>query len=77
MTETIYIRLLDEGTDVWRPTLGRKLRSDVYEVLPTAQYDPTDERWEFPPGAVVRCEFQSRSMASGRNEKVRVAVSPV
>jgi len=54
-TATIYVRLLDEGTDVWRPTLGRKLGPMKYEVLPTPNYDSDDEKWEFLPGSIVLC----------------------
>jgi hypothetical protein len=61
-TETIYIRLLDEGTDVWRPTLGRRVGPMTYEVLPTPNYDPGDEKWEFVPGRVVRCGWQEKSV---------------
>jgi len=28
----------------------------VFEVLPTPDYDPEDERWEFVPGTIVECE---------------------
>ncbi|MHB1457635.1 MAG: hypothetical protein ACYC0V_12045 [Armatimonadota bacterium] len=54
--ETIYIQLLDEGTPTWRPTTGEKKREGVYRVLPTDNYDPEDETWEFLPGTIVRCE---------------------
>jgi len=60
-TLTIYIRLLDEGTDVWRPTQGRPVDRDRYEVLPTADYDPEEEVWEFPPGSLVICHEHDRS----------------
>jgi hypothetical protein len=54
MTRTIHVRLLNEGTDVCRPTEGREIGDGVYEILPTADYDPSDEEWEFPPGSCVR-----------------------
>ena len=54
MTTTIHVRLLNEGTDVSRPTEGRAMGDGVYEILPTADYDPLDEEWEFPPGSRVR-----------------------
>lgn len=57
----IYIRLLDEGTDVFRPTEVLDLGEGLFRVLPTADYDPEDEKWEFPPGSIVRAEkFQDR-----------------
>jgi hypothetical protein len=54
-TKTIYIPLLDEGTDVTRPTQAIPLRDDLFRVLPTPDYDPEDEHWKFPPGSIVRC----------------------
>jgi hypothetical protein len=52
----IYVRLLDEGTEVSRPTVARELGAGLYEILPTEQYDPEDEKWEFPPGSVVKAK---------------------
>jgi hypothetical protein len=57
----IYVPLLNEGTSVVRPTQGVKLGDHVYRVLPTRDYDPDDEEWEFPPGSVVECAREVRS----------------
>jgi hypothetical protein len=51
---TIYIRLLDEGTEVFRPTQAEILERQVFMVLSTSDYDPENEHWEFPPGSFVR-----------------------
>jgi hypothetical protein len=56
----IFIPLLNEGTDVLRPTQGLVLGSDAIQVLPTPDYDPTVEEWEFPPGTKVRCVKEVR-----------------
>jgi hypothetical protein len=53
---TIYVRLLDEGTDVSRPTEALDLGDGLLKLLPTPDYDSKDETWEFLPGSVVRCE---------------------
>jgi hypothetical protein len=71
----IYIQLLDEGVDVWRPTEGEMVAEMVFKVLPTENYDPEDEHWEFPPGTIVRCEKQIK-WDRGANE-VLVAVEKV
>jgi hypothetical protein len=65
---TIYVPLLEEGTPVVRPTQGVPLGNDVYRVLATPNYSPEDEKWEFPPGSIVRCKFEVRS-----NEEILVA----
>jgi hypothetical protein len=54
-TNVIYIPLLDEGTEVVRPTLGVPVGGNLYRVLATPTYNPDDEHWKFPPGSIVRC----------------------
>jgi hypothetical protein len=59
-TIPIYVPLLNEGTDVLRPTNGFVLGPDLVRVQPTADYDPELEEWEFPPGSEVRCVSEVR-----------------
>ena len=55
-TETVvYVRLLDEGTDVWRPVSASSLPDGVFQLAKPADYDPEMENWEFPPQAKVTC----------------------
>ena len=58
-TVTVYVQLLEEGTDTIRPTQAIPLGGDLYKLLPTMNYDPEDEIWEFVPGSVVRCKRSS------------------
>jgi hypothetical protein len=51
---TIYVSLLDEGIDVWRPVLAEHVRENVYRIADQRQ--PDDEVWEFLPGALVLCK---------------------
>lgn len=53
MSEVIYVRLLEEETEYWRPVHADHVRDDVYEI--TVDQEPKGERWAFPPRAVVRC----------------------
>jgi hypothetical protein len=57
--DTIYVALLDEGIDVWRPVEARRLSPDTYLIV-DQDYDPRSETWEFEPGTVVRCRTESR-----------------
>ncbi len=57
--DTIYVALLDEGIDVWRPVEAKKLSPDRYLIV-DQDYDPGIERWEFEPGTVVTCRKQRR-----------------
>lgn len=57
---TIYVYLLDEGVDVWRPVSAEHLREDVYRIVGEAP-DPEDEKWAFLPGQLVRCRMQQLS----------------
>jgi hypothetical protein len=59
-TVEVYVPLLNEGTTVLRPTTGLVLEADVVEILPTNDYDPAVEDWEFPPGSKVRCVTETR-----------------
>jgi hypothetical protein len=49
----IFVRLLEESVDVWRPVSAHLLPGEVYEIQgPT----PAGEIWEFSPGMRVRCD---------------------
>ncbi len=52
----IYVQLLEEGTPTIRGTNAISLGNGMYKILPTPDYDPEDEIWEFLPGTTVRCE---------------------
>lgn len=60
----IYVRLLEEGTDVFRPTYALDLGNGLFRLEATRDYDPEKETWEFTPGSNVRGEF--RQSESGR-----------
>jgi hypothetical protein len=51
-TQTIYVELLDEGVDVWRPVEARVEADGAFRLPDQAS---RDEAWRFPPGSVVRC----------------------
>jgi len=70
MSDTIYVKLLGEGTDVFRPVPAEKVADSVYLIDPSARYNVADEEWEFPPGSRVRVE--ERKLSGGRQ---RVAVA--
>jgi hypothetical protein len=52
---TVYVYLMGEGTDVWRPVNAEQVGASQYRLDPTAVV-PDDEAWEFPPGTLVECE---------------------
>jgi len=72
-TRRVYVRLLGEGTDAWRPAVGMFTYDDesICELCDEG-YDEELEQWEFPPGSKVRCEMQLRG-----GERYWVAVSAV
>ena len=59
-TTTVYVSLLDEGVDVWRPVTAEHIRDDVYRIAGEPP-DPEDENWEFLPGQLVRCRQHTLS----------------
>jgi len=68
-TRTIYVHLLNEGTEVLRPVKAREISELVYQLLRPDDYDAGHEEWEFLPGSTVRCVAQVRE-----DEPVLVAV---
>lgn len=57
---TIYVSLLEEGTDVWRPVQALPVGGDKFVLIRPCDYDERDETWEFLPGAIVRVETRLR-----------------
>ena len=52
MGTVIYMPLLGEGTDCWRPVQAVQVTQDIFEVV---DHIPEDEAWAFAPGSRVRC----------------------
>lgn len=72
MTEDrIYVKLLDEGVDVWRPVQARSIGSGVFLVDQRAPED-TDEVWEYGYGDHVIVE---RRILDGRSVLVAIGRS--
>ncbi len=69
-TKTIFVKLLNEGTDVWRPVNAEEIGELTYRIIDDGSYDPDDEEWEFPPGSEVICQMQKKSRGN-----ILVAVS--
>ncbi len=55
MTE-IFVSLLDEAVDVWRPVQAEHLYDNVYKIT-DQPYDREVETWQFEPGDEVVCEL--------------------
>ena len=56
----IYVALLDEGVEVWRPVEAVQEGEDQYRIL-SGNDDPETERWEFHQGELVRCRMKTFS----------------
>jgi hypothetical protein len=59
-SETIFVRVLEEDVDCWRPVQAVNEGADRYRIV-GANPDPTDERWEFSAGEIVICERRGLS----------------
>jgi len=70
----IYMCLLDEGTDVWRPVQALDLGNDLFRIV-SENPDPEDEHWQFSTGDMVRCK--SRFLADSKVHMCLVAVERV
>jgi hypothetical protein len=51
---TIYVKLLDEGVECWRPVQALEKPPGCFKIVGPV---PEDERWEFEPGQLVRCRL--------------------
>lgn len=51
---TIFVALLDEGVDVWRPVQARPLDHGHFRII-GVDADTSDETLQFPVGAIVKC----------------------
>jgi hypothetical protein len=52
---SVYVALLNEGTNAWRPVLARRWANSRYELLGVV---PSQEEWQFLPGQTVECELR-------------------
>lgn len=52
MEKTIYMPLVSEGTDCWRPVRAVQIDADIFEV---AEEVPETESWAFAAFSRVRC----------------------
>jgi hypothetical protein len=56
--DRIYVALLDEGVDVWRPVEAERLGPDIFRIIGDI---PEGESWAFQPGDIVRCREKQLS----------------
>lgn len=53
MEKTIYMPLLGEGTECWRPVKATQIAEDVFEIVEEV---PEGESWKFAAFSRVRCK---------------------
>jgi hypothetical protein len=46
----VFVELMDEGVEVWRPVEAEQIGHARFRLPPTA---PDEERWAIPPGSEV------------------------
>jgi hypothetical protein len=66
-TVTIFVRLIS-GSEGMRQVRALNLGDGLYKILPSTDYHPEKEQWEFPPHSVVRCSWKT-----GENGAQRIA----
>jgi hypothetical protein len=55
-TPEIFVSLLHEGVEVWRPVRAQHVQGSVYRIV-DQPYDRETETWQFEPGDEVVCEL--------------------
>ena len=53
MEKIIFVKLLNEGTEVYRPVPAELIKAGIYKLKGDDIYNPEDEQWEFSPGTQV------------------------
>lgn len=61
--EVVYVELLNEGVEVWRPVVAKVEGEGVFRL---SDDQPEGEQWAFPPGSRVLCE--DRLLSGGRTQ---------
>jgi hypothetical protein len=51
--ETIYLELLDEGTECWRPVQAEHIGGELYRIV---DVKPEGEVWPYLTGDTVKCK---------------------
>jgi len=70
--EAVYVRLLNEGTVVYRPVEAVRVGAGVVRLMMPQNYEPEDEEWEFEPGSMVRV---AAKILEGKQVLVAVAAA--
>jgi len=67
-TVTVFVALLDEGTEVWRPAQAERIDAAHFRLLGPV---PDDEVWAFSPGTIVRAV--EKTFSGGTTALVAIA----
>lgn len=67
-TKQIFVALLNEGANVWRPVSATQIENNIFRLEGSV---PNDEEWEFLPGQLVECEHKIFSGGSSGLVAVR------
>jgi hypothetical protein len=59
MKINIYVKLLNEGSLVYRPVPAKAMGDNIYQLGGIELYDPEDELWEFMPGTLIEVEMRN------------------
>jgi len=74
--EKIYVKLLDEDIDVYRPVNALKIDNDIYKILDDniQAYEEYLEEWEFGKDDIVKCIYRELSEGKKKKKSTLVAV---
>jgi len=75
-TEKIYVKLLDEDIDVYRPVNAEKLGNKLYKILDDSDkaYKDYLEIWEYKTGDIVECTYKNLSEGKKKKEPTLIAI---
>ena len=73
--EPIYVKLLDEDIDVYRPVNAIKINDCIYKIIDDDQkaYQEDGEVWEFKKDDIVKCSYKNLSKGADKQKPTLVA----
>jgi len=73
VSDVVYVPLVGEGANCWRPVHADHVAGDVYEIA--VDEEPASEHWAFPPHSRVRC--REHVFSDGKVGLVAVEIAQV
>jgi len=78
-TEKIYVKLLDEDIEVYRPVNAVRVDDLIYQILDDDKqaYKDSSEEWEFGKNDIVQCIYKNLREGNRKKEPTLIAIKKI